>query len=102
MRLHSACFSVTSGLGLALLSFAASLELTAVPERSANGADHGSIAPDGVNRALKGDRLRIIIRPPDGAPLRSAPTPELPEGCDSAIGRVRPSSSAKLAQSCVT
>jgi hypothetical protein len=102
MRLHSACLTVGSGAGLAMLCFAASLELTATASIPVNGPSGGSAGWEAVNRALKGDRLRVIIRPPDAAPLRGGPIPELLDGCESAIGRVNTSRKAKLAQSCVT
>jgi hypothetical protein len=61
---------------------------------------------DSVNRAGKGDRLRVIVRPPEAAPpdvkLPDGGTPQLLERCESILGRMVHTPAAKLAQSCVT
>jgi hypothetical protein len=62
-----------------------------------------------VNRASKGDRMRIIVRPPGAEPFEvQAPKvhpdvrPRPPDGCESAFGQLDRSSVANLAQDCVT
>jgi hypothetical protein len=61
---------------------------------------------DTVNRASKGDRLRVIGRPPDAAPLEvqvpAGSSPKSLDGCESAFGQMDHSSAARLAQSCMT
>jgi hypothetical protein len=100
MRLHSTAFTAVAGASLAALCFVFCFELTATNADSS--ADGIPSIPDPVNRALKGDRLRVIIRPPDAAPFESGPARALPDGCEPAIARVKPSTRGKLAQSCVT
>jgi hypothetical protein len=94
------------GAASAALCFAVGL---AVPAAFvAPGAD-SRLAPgisDAVNRDSKGDRLRVIVRPPDEAPFEvQAPpgsSPKSADGCESAFGPMDQSSAARLAQSCVT
>jgi len=56
-----------------------------------------------VNRALKGDRLRVIVRPDGGEPpdvqLPRNPRRPLPDGCESASGPILPPTTASR---CVT
>ena len=56
-----------------------------------------------VNRTLKGDRLRVIVRPDGGEPpdvqLPRSPSQPLPDGCESASGPIVP---ATTASRCVT
>jgi len=50
--------------------------------------------PMEVNRALKGDRLRVILRPEGAEPFDvqapSEPGRPLPDGCESAFGPISP------------
>jgi hypothetical protein len=51
--------------------------------------------PMEVNRALKGDRLRVILRPEGAEPFGvqappSEPSRPLPDGCESALGPISP------------
>jgi hypothetical protein len=61
---------------------------------------------DTVNRASKGDRMRVIARPPDAEPfevqLPAGSSPKSLDGCESAFGQMDHSSAARLAQNCVT
>jgi hypothetical protein len=51
--------------------------------------------PMEFNRALKGDRLRVIKRPEGAEPfdvqVPDAPSRPLPDGCESAFGPISPS-----------
>jgi hypothetical protein len=110
MRLHSACFISTLGAASAALSFAVAIALppTGVGPRPAAGVVPAitDLIPDTVNRASKGDRLRVIVRPPGGEPFEvqapEGPSPKPRDGCESAFGQMDHSSAARLAQSCVT
>jgi hypothetical protein len=88
------------------LCFAAALALppTSGTARSDQGVDPK--ISDTVNRASKGDLLRVIVRPPDTEPFEvHAPAGSPPtslDGCESAFGPIDESAAAKLAQSCVT
>jgi hypothetical protein len=85
-----------------MLSFAASLGLTATRAGLPYSGSSTVLLQDPVNRALKGDRLRVIVRPPDAAPYTSGAPRTLLDGCESAIAPVQRSLKASLAQSCVT
>lgn len=106
MSFHPAYCTAVLGAASAALCFAVGL---AVPVAFvAHGAD-SRLAPgisDAVNRDSKGDRLRVIVRPPDEAPFEvQAPpgsSPKSADGCESAFGPMDQSSAARLAQSCVT
>jgi hypothetical protein len=94
------------GATTAALCFAAAL---AIPPGSAGARSNSGLEPgisDTVNRASKGDRLRMIVRPPGAAPFEvQGPAPAPPkslDGCESAFGPIDQSSAASLAQSCVT
>jgi hypothetical protein len=116
MRRHSAYFVPLLGAASAALCFAVTLAVPTTTVAHGPGAgllDQGSDrVSDTVNRASKGDRLRIIVRPPGAepfevrAPAVRAPQddarPRPPEGCESAFGQLDHSSVAKLAQDCVT
>jgi hypothetical protein len=71
----------------------------AAPQRAATDPAATSVpktSPIEVNRTLKGDRLRVIIRP-DGAEPFDVQVPsepnrplQLPDGCESAFGPINP------------
>lgn len=107
MPFHPAYSTAILGAASAALCFAVTLALPA-GIAAKKGADF-NVAPgisDTVNRASKGDRLRVIVRPPDEAPFevqvppRSSPKPV--DGCESAFGPMDQSAAARRAQSCVT
>jgi ABC-type amino acid transport substrate-binding protein len=99
------------GAASAALCFAVVL---AVPATIAGPQPDARVAPgmfdtgmfDTVNRASKGDRLRVIVRPPEAAPFEvQAPggsSPKSLDGCESAFGQMDHSSAATLAQRCTT
>ena len=106
MRFHPAYSTAILGAASAALCFAVAL---AVPAAIATKGTDSSLAPgisDPVNRDSKGDRLRVIVRPPDEAPFEvqvppgSSPKPV--DGCESAFGPMDKSSAGRRAQSCVT
>jgi hypothetical protein len=107
MNLRSAFLMSSLGAASAMLCFAAAL---AIPSASfgikADSSRDPGIA-DTVNRASKGDRMRVIVRPPDTAPFEvqmpgnSSPKPL--DGCESAFGwQSDKASRAKPAHRCVT
>jgi ABC-type amino acid transport substrate-binding protein len=105
MYLHSAYVSILAA-AIAALCFAVAL---AVPPAFVGPKPDASPDPaisDTVNRASKGDRLRVIVRPPDAAPFEvQAPagsTPKALDGCESAFGHMDHSPAARFAQNCVT
>jgi len=112
MRPHSAYFISVLGAACTALCFAVTLALpTAVvapkPDASFSGQDSDTITDTiSINRASKGDRLRVIVRPPDAEPFEvQAPEdahPGPPDGCQSAFGQMDHSPAAKLAQACIT
>jgi ABC-type amino acid transport substrate-binding protein len=111
MHHHSKYLIAVLGAASAALCFAVVL---AVPAPIARQTPDARVAPamfhtemfDTVNRASKGDRLRVIVRPPDAAPFEvQAPggsSPKSLDGCESAFGQMDHSSAARLAQSCTT
>jgi hypothetical protein len=112
MRFQPAYSIAALGVASAALCFA--ITLAAPPAFVAQGAD-SRFAPglsdpgisNAVNRDSKGDRLRVIVRPPDGAPFEvqvppPGSSPKSVDGCESAFGPMDRSSAARLAQSCVT
>ena len=111
MRFHPAYSTAVLGAASAALCFAVVLAVPAAfvaqgtDSRFAPGLSDPGIS-DTVNRDSKGDRLRVIVRPPDEAPFEvQAPpgsSPKSADGCESAFGPMDLSSAARLAQSCVT
>ena len=99
MRFRSTFRLALVGAVFAGLSFGVVLALPAVLE-----ASHAPAMGDSVNRAGKGDRSRVIVRPPEAAPpdVKLPDAPQLLEGCESILGRMVHTPAAKLAQSCVT
>jgi hypothetical protein len=105
MRHHPAIFLGVSGTAFVTLCFAFALLISAGAPSTSAGT---SIAPHGtdiVNRTLKGDSLRVIVRPagtePFGARL-PGPASQPADGCESAFGPVGPASVPSMAQRCVT
>jgi hypothetical protein len=105
MYLHSAYISVL-GAALAALCFAVALAIPATIAGPKPDAGPDSVISDTVNRASKGDRLRVIVRPPDAAPFEvqvpAGSDPKSLDGCESSFGQMDHSPAARLAQNCVT
>jgi hypothetical protein len=106
MKSHSAYLLGVLGAASAALCLAVSLAATAaIVGPKADASPEPGIV-DIVNRTAKGDRLRVIARPPDAAPFEvqmpGGSSPKSPDGCESAFGWQDRSSAASLAQSCVT
>jgi hypothetical protein len=105
MHFHSAYISVL-GAAIAALCFAVALAVPATIVTPKPDASPDPAISDTVNRVSKGDRLRIIVRPPDAAPFEvQAPagsSPKSLDGCESAFGHMDHSPAARLAQNCVT
>ncbi len=106
MRFHPPYSTAILGAASATLCFAVALAVPAAPVTK--GAD-SSVTPgisDTVNRASKGDRMRVIVRPPDEAPFEvQVPPASLPksiDGCESVFGPIDQSAAARRAQRCVT
>ena len=76
------------------------------PDASFSSQAPDTITDTVVNRTSKGDRLRVIVRPPDAAPFEvrepAGSSPKSLDGCESVFGPMDQSSAARLAQSCVT
>jgi hypothetical protein len=115
MHLHSSHLISVLGAAFAALCFVALADPAAIvgpkPDSSlepriSNTVISDTLISDTVNRAAKGDRLRVIVRPPDAAPFEvqgpSDSSPKSLDGCESAFGQMDHSSAAKLAQNCVT
>jgi hypothetical protein len=113
MRLHSTYFIGALGAASAALCFALALAVPAaiVGTKPASGVEpkiSDSMNSETVNRAAKGDRLRVIVRPPGSepfdvqVPVPAGSSPRLLDGCESAFGQMDHSSAAKLARDCVT
>jgi hypothetical protein len=111
MRFHPPYSTAALGAASAALCFAVALAVPAAfvaqgpDSRLAPGLSDPGIS-DTVNRDSKGDRLRVIVRPPDEAPFEvqvpPGSSPKSVDGCESAFGPMDLSSAARLAQSCVT
>jgi hypothetical protein len=112
MSQHPRLFIGAGSAVVAALCFAFALEVAPELARPGSAArlDPASASgaptiPNDVNRALKGDRLRVIVRPDGAEPFDAQapadPKPPMPDGCESAFGRTRPSPSARPAR-CVT
>jgi hypothetical protein len=106
MKSHSVYLLSVLGAACAALCFAVSL---AAPTSIVGPKPESSLEPrivDTVNRASKGDRMRVIVRPPDAAPFEvqvpPGSSPKSPDGCESAFGWQDRSSAPRLAQSCAT
>ena len=76
---------------LAAAAITAVLQLPfGLPQHAAGSSPPTAVSPMGpieVNRALKGDRLRV----PFDVQAPTAPTRSLPDGCESAFGPINPS-----------
>jgi hypothetical protein len=106
MHFRSAYLVGAFGLAFGAMCFSLTLALPAAivgPEPDASPPPGFS---DTVNRAVKGDRLRVIVRPPGDEPFEvQAPdgsSPQSRDGCESAFGQMDHSPAARRAQSCVT
>jgi hypothetical protein len=99
---------LVSALGVVFgaLCFALTLALPAMIVGPRPDASPAPGISDTVNRAAKGDRLRVIVRPPGDAPFEvqapDGPSPKPLDGCESAFGQIDHSAAARLAQRCVT
>jgi hypothetical protein len=106
MHFRSAYLISALGVASGMLCFAITLALPAAMLRQKPDAGPPPGISDTVNRAAKGDRLRMIVRPPGDAPFEAeAPEgsrPQSPDGCSSAFGPMDHSPAAKVARSCVT
>jgi hypothetical protein len=106
MKSHSVYLLGVIGAASAALCFAISLAApAAIVGPKADASPEPGIV-DVVNRSAKGDRLRVIVRPPDAAPFEvqvpPGSSPKSPDGCESTFGWQDRSSAASLAQRCVT
>ena len=109
--MHPQSVYVTGGLGVAFAAFCFAIAL-AIPAVLPEPGPAASVAPatsdteNTVNRALKGDRLRVIVRPPETEPFEvqgpGAPSPKLRDGCESGFSPMDQSSAAKRPQRCTT
>ncbi len=111
MRFQPAYSTAVLGAASAALCFAITLAVpSAIVAKRADSSIAPSLSDTGnsntVNRDSKGDRLRVIVRPPEDVPfevqLPPGSTPKSVDGCESAFGPIDRSSAARLAQSCVT
>src|SRR5260221_1776921 len=111
MHLRSTCRLSVIGAASAALCFAVALAIPASiagpkPDAGAGPRTFDTEVHPTVNRDSKGDRLRVIVRPPDAAPFEGrAPersSPNSLDGCESVFGQMDHSSAAKRAQRCVT
>jgi hypothetical protein len=108
---NSTHFLGALGAAVAALCFTVVLALPAAivgpkPDSSPAPAMSDPRISDTVNRAPKGDRLRVIVRPPDTEPFEvqvpAGVSPKSLDGCESAFGHMDHSPAARLAQNCVT
>jgi hypothetical protein len=107
MRPRSAYLTSALGAAVAAVCFTVALAIPA----TTRGTNAGASGPDAsseptmsetVNRASKGDRLRVIVRPPNAEPFEVQVPAKLLDGCESAFSPMDHSSAAKLARSCTT
>jgi hypothetical protein len=105
MNLHSTYVSILAA-AIAGLCFAVALAVPAPFVGPKPGASPDPAISDTVNRTSKGDRLRVIVRPPDAAPFEvqvpAGDRPKALDGCESNFGHMDHSPAARLAQNCVT
>jgi hypothetical protein len=106
MRLKSAYLTASLAAASAVLCFAVALAIPAVLPQPKIAAPALSDPANIVNRTLKGDRLRVIVRPPETEPFEvqgpRTPTPKLLDGCESGFSPMDQSAAAKRPQRCTT
>jgi hypothetical protein len=105
-KFHPAVMVGIVGVALVAIGFAAALEVSATASARGITTISAPRTSDSVNRAAKGDRLRVIVRPEGGESLKSRTpmesAPRLTDGCESALGPIVRSPAAALIQRCVT
>jgi hypothetical protein len=117
MHRHSRSFTSVLSAALTVLCFVFALEISRewTQPSAAATADHA--APivqretrNAVNRSLKGDRQRVIVRPEAAEPFDAQvprnpgprnPRPQMLDGCESPFGPIDQSPSPRIGR-CVT
>jgi hypothetical protein len=103
MNLRSAFFIISLGAASAVLSFAIALAVPAASPGATPDTSRDSGVFGTVNRASKGDRMRVIVRPPDSAPFEvKMPGGPSQDGCESGFGWQMDQTSAAKVERCVT
>jgi hypothetical protein len=105
MRHHPAIFLGVSGTAFVALCFAFALVISAGAVPTSAGTSIAPYSTNIVNRTLKGDSMRVIVRPVDAEPFGArlpGPASKPADGCESAFGPVGPASVPSMAQRCVT
>jgi hypothetical protein len=106
MNLRSAFLLSSLGAASAVLSFAIALAVPATSPgpKPDTGSDSGISST--LNRTSKGDRLRVIVRPPGSAPFEvqmpGSSGPRSPDGCESGFGWQMDQTSAAKVERCMT
>ena len=95
-----------AGAATAGLCFAVALAFPLTVAHPKSTVSATPAVADTVNRATKGDRLRVIVRPPGAEPfdvqMPAKPRPQLLDGCESILAQTDHSPAAKLPRDCVT
>jgi hypothetical protein len=106
MTLRSALRISSLGATSAALSFAIALAVSAASSAPQPAASRDSGISDTVNRTSKGDRMRVIVRPPQSTPFEvqmpGSPSPRAQDGCESGFGWQMDQTSAAKVERCVT
>jgi hypothetical protein len=106
MKFRSAFLISSLGVASAALSFAFALAVPAASLGLKPDASRDAGISDTVNRTSKGDRMRVILRPPQRAPfevqLPGSSTQRSQDGCESGFGWQMDQTSAAKVERCVT
>ncbi len=106
MNLRSAFLLSSLGAASAVLCFAVALAVPAASPGFKPDASRDSGISETVNRASKGDRMRVIVRPPESAPFEvempGGSSPKSQDGCESGFGWQMDQTSAAKVERCVT
>jgi hypothetical protein len=106
MNLRSTFRISSLGAASAALSFAIALAVSAASPAPQLDTSRDSGISDTVNRTSKGDRMRVIVRPPQSTPFEvqmpGGASQRTQDGCESGFGWQMDQTSAAKVERCVT
>jgi hypothetical protein len=106
MNFRSVFLISSLGATSAVLSFVIALAVPAASTGLKADTSGDSGVSVTVNRVSKGDRMRVIVRPPGAAPFEvqvpGSSSPQSQDGCESGFGWQMDQTSAAKVERCVT